>query len=272
MRVSLFSQCLLGLNLEEALRGTADAGYTAIEFACREPHVSLDEFRKEPSAYAGLIEAAGLTVAVLSLYNEFTDPARLDDQINAAATFIRSAPVFRAKTVKLTPGPPASADATDEHWRCLERAMAELAPVADEVGARLAFETHMRELTDTLASSKRLLELAPSDVIGLTVDFSNLAFAGDEVHEVFSDLSSRMYHTHIKNGFIDEEGGWHFQRLDEGLTDNAVIVKRLRENGYEGYLSVECLDPEAKVDPLRAARRDLEILNRYLSGEKKGES
>ena len=39
----------------------------------------------------------------------------------------------------------------------------------------------MRQLTDSLASSARLLALAPADVVGLTVDYSNLAFAGEDL-------------------------------------------------------------------------------------------
>jgi sugar phosphate isomerase/epimerase len=256
---------LLGLNFEEALQGVREAGFTAIEIACREPHVSLEGIKKAPEAYAKLVERAGLSVAALSLYNTFTDSARLDDEIDAAAAFIRAASAFETRIVKLTPGPPASAEATDEHWRRLGRAMDELAPVAKEAGVQLAFETHMRQLSDTLASSKRLLELASSDVVGLTVDFSNLAFAGEDTRAVFSELGEHMAHAHVKNGSIDEDGGWHFQRLDEGLTNYDLVLKLLRDSGFDGYLSIECLDPEAQDDPVGVARRDLEILNKYLS-------
>ena len=107
------------------------------------------------------------------------DPHSLGDELAAAETFIRLAPMFKTTTVKLSPGPPGSADATPVHWHCLEEALIRLIPLARQVGVRLAFETHMRHLTDTLTSSQRLLALSPADVVGLTVDFSNLAFAGD---------------------------------------------------------------------------------------------
>ncbi len=264
VKTSLFSQSLLGLGFEEAVRATAEAGFLAIEIACIRPHFGLGEARRDPERFAGCVERSGLSVSALSLFNNFTDRGGLDDEVEAAAHFIRLAPLFNTTVIKLTPGPPASAQAAPEHWRCLETAIQKLLPTAEEAGVRLAFETHMRQLSDTLASSERLIEIARSDAVGLTVDFSNLAFAGESMREVVYELSDHMCSTHLKNGTIDDKGGWHFQRLDEGLTDYGLVMKMLREVGYDGYLTIECLDPEARDNPRAAVRRDLEILMQYL--------
>ena len=207
-------------------------------------------------------------MSALSLFSNFTDPMCFEEQVESAETFIRLAPKFKTRVVKLTPGPPGSAEATADHWKCLEGAIARLVPVAREAGVRLAFETHMRQLTDTLASSRRLVELAPP-VVGLTVDFSNLAFAGEEMPEVIRALKDRMFHTHLKNGYVDAEGGWHFQALDQGLTDYAAVLGMLHEAAYDGYLSIECLGPDANDSPAQTARRDLEILERFLAEQAK---
>jgi L-ribulose-5-phosphate 3-epimerase len=264
MKISLFSESLFTLSLEDAIRVTRKAGYLAIELACKTPHLNLEIARYDSRRIAEMIRHEGLKVSALSLYNRFTDPACVKEQIEAAETFIRLAPLFQTKTVKLTPGPPGSADATANHWDCLASAIKRLVPVADEVGVQLAFETHMRQLTDTLASAQHLLEIAPSDTVGLTVDFSNLAFAGEPLCEAIAALKDRMYHTHVKNGYIDDAGGWHFQPLDEGLTDYPSVFGILRKSGYEGYLSVECLGPDAQQRPEQTARRDLAILKRLL--------
>ncbi len=264
MRISLFSQSLAGLSLEEAVRVTAEAGFSAIEIMCVNPHFGLDEARSDPERVAGWVERSGLSVSALSLSNNFTDKNCLDEEVEAAKQFIRLAPIFNTTVIKLTPGPPASAQAAPAHWDCLETAIGELIPTAGEAGVRLAFETHMRQLSDTLASSRRLIEIANSDTVGLTVDFSNLAFAGENMHDVVSDLKDHMYNTHDKNGYVDKTGGWHFQRLDEGLTDYGHAIKMLREADYDGYLTIECLDPEARDNPHATIRRDLEILTQYL--------
>ena len=265
MRTSLFSQSLFALPLAEAIRATADAGYSAIELACAEPHFGLETAAERADEVAAQIREAGLTVSALSLFNQFTDRDRLAAEIASAERFIGLAPAFGTGVVKLTPGGPASADATDEHWSALAGALDALVPMAEEMAVRFAFETHMRHLTDTLASTLRFLQMAPADAAGLTVDFSNLAFAGEPMAGVVSALAGRIVHTHIKNGTVDADGGWHFAALDTGLTDYAEVLPLLRDSGYDGYLSIECLQPEARTRPAETARRDLALLEGYLA-------
>lgn len=264
MKTSLFSQSLFVFDLSKAIAITAEIGFPAIEIACTSPHFDMEIAQKKPEQIARQIQQAGLKVSALSLLNNFTNSDILGKQIETAVTYIRLAPLFKTELVKLTPGPPCSTESTEEHWECLLSAMDKLIPVAKESGVRLAIETHMKHLTDTLASSQRLMEITPPDIVGLTVDFLNLAFAGEKMNEVVHVLKDRMYHTHIKNGYIDNQGEWHFQALDEGLIDYRKLLNLLCEVGYNGYLSIECLGPDASEMPVETASRDLMILNHYL--------
>ena len=264
VKASLFSQSLFALSLERAIAVTSELGFAAIELACWGPHLDLSTPHHELETVALRVKRAGLEVSALSGLNNFTDPSRLEEQLDTAETLIRLASVFGTKTVKLTPGPPGSAEATELHWECFRTATAKLAELADEAGVRLAFETHMGHLTDTLSSSMRVLQMTPARIIGLTVDFSNMAFVGEDMREVISCLGNRTYNTHVKNGYIDSDGRYHFLPLDEGLTDYPLVLSMLRDVGYDGYLSLECLGPDAQENPKQTARRDLEILRRYL--------
>lgn len=264
MEISLFSQSLFALGLDEAIATTARIGFPAIELACKAPHLDRETARRDAERVAQSVRDAGLAVSALSLFNSFTDAGSLEREIAEAADYIEVAPLFGARIVKLTPGPPASADATEQHWALLAEALKALAPLARETGVRLAVETHMRQLTDTLASSLRFLELAPPDVAGLTVDFSNLAFAGEDVCGAVRALAPRMVHAHVKNGTLDAEGGWHFHPLDQGLTDYTEVLPLLAELGYGGTLSIECLGDDARRQPAETAGRDLAILRRWL--------
>jgi len=264
MKTSLFSQSLFALPLAQAIATTAETGFDAIELACTRPHFDEATTRRNPESAAEMIRRAGLEVAALSLSNNFTDQARLASELQSAETFIALAPLFGTRIVKMTPGPPASAKAAPEHWACLADAVAHLVPLATEAGVVLAFETHMRQLTDTLASSLRFLDSTPADAVGLTVDFSNLRFANESMSKAIPALQGRMFHAHVKNGRVDGQGGWRFGPLDAGLTDYAEVIALLRQAGYDGYLSVECLGPDAQTHPAETARRDLTILKRYL--------
>jgi sugar phosphate isomerase/epimerase len=264
VKVSLFSQSLFALPVDAAIDATAQAGYPAIELACRRPHLDLRAPDQEVERIADRTRKAGLQVAALSLFNDFTAPGTLISQIRAAERGVRLARLFDADVVKLTPGPPASADADENAWSNLQSALDLLAPAARRAGVRLAFETHMRQLTDTLASAERLLGMADGGTVGLAVDFSNLAFAGERMPDVIARLGSRTIHVHVKNGTVGENGAWHFGPLDEGLCDYTEVIPRLRAIGYDGYLSVECLGPDAKSDPVSTASRDLRILEGFI--------
>ena len=293
MKTSLFSQSLFALTLTEAIETTARIGFPAIELACSKPHFDMETALQNANGVAQHVRKAGLKVSALSLFNNFTDRARLADQVEAAKVYTRLAPLFNTDVIKMTPGPPGSAEATEEHWRCLGIALEQLVPVAEEVGVRLAFETHMRQLTDTLAGAKRLLEMAKTDVehaaslfkdvehaaslfkdvehaaslfkvVGLTVDFSNLSFAGEDMRKAVSVLAEHTYNTHLKNGLVTEDGDWQFNALDDGLTDYLTVISLLRDVDYKGYFTIECLGPDARERPAETAKRDLIILRRYL--------
>lgn len=265
MRPSLFSQSLFALPLEEAIGAAARLGFSTIEIACTPPHFDIDTAHNRGHEVAQHVRDAGLEVSALSLFSQLTDPAIFDEQVDASETFIRLAPVFGAKVVKCTPGKPGSAECEEEHWNLLSHALSRLVPVAQAVGVHLAFETHMRQLTDTLASSLRFIELAGNDIVGLAVDYSNLAFAGENPMEAARALLPHTFHTHVKNGTIGADGSWNFGPLDEGLTYYPPILRLLRDAGYTGALSIECLGHDAQDHPVETAARDFAILKQWLA-------
>ena len=262
--ISLFSQSLFALPLYDMIAATANAGYLAIELACRAPHFETVLAQKEPERVAEAIRQRELTVSALSLFSSFTDRDTLEKEIEAAERYIRLASLFGTKIVKITPGRPGSAVATEVQWDSLRQALDRLIPVAADTGVKLACETHMRQLTDTLAGTLRMLDMAPSETLGLTIDFSNMMFAGEIMSEVFDALAPRMLNAHVKNGTIGDGNVWHFKRLDTGWTDYGEVVRLIHASGYTGYLTVECLGPDAKEMPVKTVRRDLKILKEFM--------
>jgi sugar phosphate isomerase/epimerase len=122
----------------------------------------------------------------------------------------------------------------------------------------------MRQLTDTLSGTRRLLDMAPSETVGVTVDFSNFSFAGEDLRRVIPALGSRMVNAHVKNGSLGPGGAWLFNDLATGLTDYAEVLPMLRDVGYTGHLAIECLGRDAASRPVETATRDLAILRRYI--------
>ncbi|MBU7004950.1 MAG: sugar phosphate isomerase/epimerase [Theionarchaea archaeon] len=264
MEISLFTQSLFPLNLEEAIIGASSIGYSAIELACAKPHLDNDAAVRDIDGIAELIRGFGLEVAALSMFNEFTSSDTLEVEIGIVDSFIEYAKVLGTDVIKLTPGKPASASTTEENWRCLGRAIDHLEPAARRAGIKLAFETHMGQTTDTLHSTEQFLEKFASPEVGLTLDFYNLAFSGGDLVEVVESLAEYTYHTHVKNGSVVAGSNPIFGRLDVGIVDYPKVIEMLDDIEYGGYLSIECLGPDARAAPLDTAKRDLEVLEGYL--------
>ena len=47
--------------------------------------------------------------------------------------------------------------------------------------------------------------------------------------------------------------------------DLAEVLELLRSIHYTGYLTIECLGPAAREEPVATARRDLDLLRSYMA-------
>ena len=111
----------------------------------------------------------------------------------------------------------------------------EVSAVLRQHGVRLAFENHPKEPTPAV-----LLEVIESGrwpEIGVTLDTGWFATTGYPVEKAVDELSDRLWHVHLKN--VVEPGTHVPARWNEGCLDLEPIVRRLRANQYEGWMSVE---------------------------------
>ncbi len=76
------------MPLAEAVKTTAQTGFPAIELACAKPHLNYVTALASATEIAGQIRDAGLAVSALSLFNKFTEPDDLKEQLKQAQTFI----------------------------------------------------------------------------------------------------------------------------------------------------------------------------------------
>jgi sugar phosphate isomerase/epimerase len=127
-------------------------------------------------------------------------------------------------------------------------------------------ETHLRQLSDTTASTLRLLEMEDPEVLGVNLDLCNVAFGGDDPVASIRQLKDRLYFAHIKNGYLRGES-YDFRRLDDGIVDYPRVIAELQRIGYQGYLSIECLGEGARLRPKETASHDLDILRRWIGSK-----
>ncbi|MEW6360059.1 MAG: sugar phosphate isomerase/epimerase [Planctomycetota bacterium] len=267
MKTSIFSTSLTALDLREAIRTTADLGYDAIELGCFPPHLTLETAETRTNDVRTWLREARLPVSALSLTVEYTsqDEATWRANVDETRRFIRLCGTFGTRLIKTMPGTPGSARATQKHWDRFHRAMEIIVPAAEKEGVTLALETHLNHLSDSIETAARCIECGPPDVLGVNLDFCNVRTCHEDPMDAIDRFRGRIFLTHVKDSLFTTESG-EYVPLGKGKMDYRPVIRRLREIGYDGYLSIECLYPQAKKhDPRGAAAHDLAALKRLLS-------
>ncbi|MBM4085128.1 MAG: sugar phosphate isomerase/epimerase [Planctomycetes bacterium] len=266
MKTSLFSTSLTALGLREAIQATAEAGYDAIELGCFAPHLTLEMAEKRGEDVCAWLKDARLPVSALSLTVEYTsdDEATWRKNVDETNRFIRLCRKLGTSTIKTMPGRPGSAKATQRHWNGYRRAMDIIVPVAKSEGVRLAVETHLNHLSDSIETASRCIECGDPAVLGVNLDFCNVHTCHESALDAMERFRGRIFLTHVKDSRFNLPSG-EYAPMGEGKMNYPPIIQRLRAIGYDGFLSVECLYPKAKRDdPRGAIAHDLGVLRRLL--------
>ena len=100
----------------------------------------------------------------------------------------------------------------------------------------------------------------------MNLDFRNIRTCTEAPLDAIERFSDRIYLTHVKESLFSTESGVYVP-MGQGKMDCQPILKQLRATGYDGYLSVECLYPQAKrEDPRGAIAHDLSVLRELMDG------
>jgi len=267
MKTSIFSTSLTALDLRDAIRVAAEVGYDAIELGCFTPHLTLEMAEARGHEVCAWLREANLPVSALSLTVSYTseDDGVWHANVDETCRFIRLCGRFGTRIVKTMPGEPGSAQATEKHWDRFRHAMDIIVPVAEAEGVKLAIETHLGHLSDSIETAARCIESGSPEVLGVNLDFCNVRTCHENPLHAIECFRGRIYLTHVKDSLFSTESG-EYVPMGEGRMNYVPIIEQLQAIGYDGYLSVECLYPHAKRDePRGAVAHDLRVLRELLS-------
>lgn len=131
----------------------------------------------------------------------------------------------------------------------------ELLPLANDLGLTLMIE-NIPEGFNTVSELAPLLDAAPDVGLHLDIGHANLRTAHNLTHELVATFGHRLRHVHLH----DNKGGHadlHLP-LGSGTLDVAGAVKSLRENGYDGTITLEVFsEDKAYLTHSRDILRDL---------------
>jgi inosose dehydratase len=235
------------LSVARVLQEMCAIGLTATEFG---PDGFLpDDPRRRAEQLAGYgLTAVGGFVPVL-LHDPGHDPAPELDK--ALAGFVASgAEVLVLAAATGAPGYDGRPELDADGWRTLCANADRLAERAARLGVRACLHPHVGTMVETRQDVDRLLAGAR---IPLCLDTGHLLIGGTDPAELVDEAADRILHVHLKDvdaglatsvalgwrGYTDAVRDGLYRPLGQGDVDVARIVRRLTEQGYQGWYVLE---------------------------------
>ena len=281
-----------GMDLPEALRLFAQAGLDGAEVIWGEDFpASMQEGAggREAAELGKLAGDLGLEVACLTPYMtglNSLDAAERRRDLDRFGRCIEDAGVLGCPNIRVYAGSfmPGEEGVREEKWELLIGSLRVLAKDAEEAGVTLCVENHFNTMTVTAAETAELVKAVGSEAVGALYDQANLTFTHAEPHEEAIRVQSPFIrHVHVKDlVFVDPDKAFAASSVEnvsqedravrsrvvgDGVLDWTDILRRLREVGYDGYLSLEYeyrWHPDDLPDPAEGFARSARALRDIL--------
>jgi sugar phosphate isomerase/epimerase len=158
-----------------------------------------------------------------------------------------------------------SGAATWEQWAWAVEGFQQLGAVAEELGVRMAFETHNGYIHDLARPTAELLRRIGSPAVGANLDMGNIVLNqnGEPLREALGVLGDKIYYSHLKNIFKPSMGGYIVCGLADGVIDNRVWSQALKDAGNDSPI---CLEAPRAGDRDLFAKEDIEYFRWVLEG------
>lgn len=269
MHIGYLSNCLRPASIAEAVRQAIGNGFTNLEVGYT---VALERI-----AFANVVKEGSVALTGLICCRNMLDrdPARRQEYRQSLEARIELAgelhiPVVTTFTGKMAGASPEENDAAFVEY------FAPLCERAGALGVRIAFENLPSDgnMASTPEEWRRIFTLVPSSVLGLCYDPSHLMRQLIDPYEPLEEFAPRIVYVHAKDteilrrplneAGIHGKGWWRFRLPGFGDLNWIRWLRRLREMGYDGLLSIEHEDqqwvgsPEVIAAGLRHSRVYLE--------------
>jgi len=302
MYLGFLTVCLGNMPLEKKAEWAAKNGFKSLEVACwpfendRDYSscdidvANLDE--REAERIKGYFGEYGLTISSLAYYdnNLHHDLQKRAFINNHVKKCIDAAVMLDVPMVGTFVGRNINKSIKD-NFDEFELVFKELVSYAEKKGIKLIIENCPMEgwqvpgLPGTISFTpelwREMFRRVPNKNFGLNYDPSHLRFQLIDYIAPIAEFKDRIFHVHAKDSEVFEDklaeygvfnkqldgegtGYWQFRMPGMGQVDFQAFINALRENGYDGVISIEHEDPmyegsEEKVkEGLLIGKRNLE--------------
>ncbi len=199
-----------------------------------------------PAEYRRLAEQRGLKISNHTAYSDFTFP-NAADRIRALAEAIQNVAVaaeLGAPSVRVLAGQRRAEVSRSQGVAWVVEAIQLVAEAASRAGIQVNLENHTRASTwqdfDFAMESAvflEILETLADSPLGVQFDTANPMVAGEETLPLFEKVSPRIRYVHIND--VERAGEFRFVTVGTGIVPNSEVIRRLRAQGYSGWLGIE---------------------------------
>jgi sugar phosphate isomerase/epimerase len=220
-------------------------------------YCNITSLEDDPMEMRKLIEGAGLKVPCLSSHSNLLNTEYGVDYLKKA---IRFAYILGAPIVNTAEGPKAEWMTDDDAFRIMRYNLKTLLQMAENYGVTLTIEPHGIYTTNA-EGLLRIMDLSDSEYLAINFDTGNVSIAGNDALETLRAVIDRVVHVHLKDvkrpeTASGETGVTAGMAIGDGDVDIQGCIDLLKENNYDGCLSIEC----AGIDALKKSIEYLEPL------------
>ena len=246
MKFSFMTFSCRDSSFEEVLEIAKTYGYSGIELRTSGDHKhgiepgtdkAILQEAKRMAAEKGISICAVATPCKLALAEDHEKTMQEAKDSIALAGEI-GAPVIRVFGGKLD-----GEHQREETFERLVNSLIELALPAADAGVIVCLETH-----DSWSCPKMVAKVMQA------VNKPSIAVNWDALHTVargkskeedsFEILKPWIKHVHAHDGILGSDGRYDFKTFGEGVCDYGVVVRVLRDSGYDGFVSGEWINWE----------------------------
>ncbi|MEM7233836.1 MAG: sugar phosphate isomerase/epimerase [Planctomycetota bacterium] len=257
---SFHSKTTSEMSIEELIDTATSIGFSAL--CMRASQAGIETPRDVSEGIAQKIANAGLKVSMITgdVYVPQNDEHGPDGLRNITP-FLDLAELFGSDLIRICMK-------QEEDIEFAQRASDE----AHERGIRLAHQSHFGSLFETVDQSHDVLKRVGRENFGLIYEAANWFVCREDYLAAIETLAPWIFNVYVQNHTLNESGAdvvetWKFGQVgldhigiwDSGGVDGDAVFSKLREVGYEGYVTVHQAFGGVMA-PVDAARRTFEYL------------
>ena len=258
MKLGLCTIAFQEKPLEEVIDIAADHGFDGIELWGKPPHLPEDYDESYVRNVKDMAHRKGLTI---SAFGSYVDPLMPLHQKHFEEAF-KIAHELGTDLVRIWSGGGPSKSIAPADKRLIHFRLVSITQWANFRSIRLGLEMHNNHLTDSVNSILETIEGVR--LPALKTYYQPLARSdADEPHTAAEKLAEHIANVHAQN--FDENG--NACPIADGVVDYAKIVEILSAAGYDGYLEVEFVHGDNKLEALQRDRDYLASLINATNGD-----